>query len=491
MERNIRILYIITICAIVVFLAMQVYWVYTRYESSLARYEEALAGRIQASVREYDDIRHILASRFKDDEMFSSSLRLSKKIKGDTISTRIMATVNTYTIKAQDLLGLPRDATLSPEQQTEVARILMDMSMEPSDSVVFDASSAPGEDEVVRASRLYQAGLKVPFTLEGIDSILVRNGISASCRLVVSDSMMWHSDTLRTSRLAGEDFTLIVPYSPLEGNAVEVRCPVTVFDVLPAMSGMLVLAVMLTVLLVTCLVWQFSTILRLNRLDTMRNSFVISMIHELKRPVSTLKMCVSGIADDRMMSDPEVRAELIGETRIALDNLAAYFSRLRDITFNDSTQIPLNLTSFDIAALFGEIAANASVPSDKSVEIRNLAPSGTIVRADRMHLVNIVGNLVENSIKYSGSSVAITLDASVTERGAVIEVRDNGNGISEADRKRVFDRFFRSKDATEGGQPGMGLGLAYVRLLVTAHGGTVRADDADGCGTCIIITLPQ
>lgn len=490
MERRIRTLYIITICAIVAFLAMQVYWVYTRYESSLARYESALAGRIQASVREYDDIRHTLASRFKDDELLSSSFRLSK-IMGDTVSTRIMATVNTYTLKAQDLLGLPRDAKLTPEQQTEVARRLLEMSVEPSDSVVFDASSAPGEDEALRASKLYQAGLKVPFTLEGIDSILVRNGIRADCRLVTIDSMVWHSDTLRTSRLGGEDFTLTVPYSAFEGKAVAVTCPVTVFDVLPAMSGMLVLAVLLTVLLVTCLVWQFSTILRLNRLDTMRNSFVISMIHELKRPVSTLKMCVSGIADDRMMSDPEVRSELIGETRSALDNLAAYFSRLRDITFNDSTQIPLNITSFDISALFGEIAVNASVPSGKSAEIRNLAPSGTIIRADRMHLANIVGNLVENSIKYSGPSVSVTLDARVAEGKAVIEVRDNGNGIAEADRERVFDRFFRSNDATESGQPGMGLGLAYVRLLVTAHGGTVRADDADGCGTCIIITLPQ
>lgn len=108
-----------------------------------------------------------------------------------------------------------------------------------------------------------------------------------------------------------------------------------------------------------------------------------------------------------------------------------------------------------------------------------------------MHLANIVGNLVENSIKYSGPSVSVTLDARVAEGKAVIEVRDNGNGIAEADRERVFDRFFRSNDATESGQPGMGLGLAYVRLLVTAHGGTVRADDADGCGTCIIITLPQ
>lgn len=106
------------------------------------------------------------------------------------------------------------------------------------------------------------------------------------------------------------------------------------------MGWTLALAVVLSLFLIHCLLWQIKTIVKLTRLDKMRNSFITTMIHELKRPISTLKMCVSGIDNDKLMEDNQLRHELTGEIRMALDNLSAYFSKLRDITFNNVEQIP-------------------------------------------------------------------------------------------------------------------------------------------------------
>ena len=214
------------------------------------------------------------------------------------------------------------------------------------------------------------------------------------------------------------------------------------------------------------------------------------MIHELKRPISTLKMCVSGLDNERMMEDKAVKKELLEETRNSLDNLGAYFSKLRDITFNNVEQIPLNIRNINLHDLFDAVDGTVLRPSGKIVTVcNNIAPE-LIVSADRSHLYNILVNLVENAVKYSGPQVDISAEASRKEGFIELKIRDNGNGIPSADLKHIFKRFYRGK-ALAGEQPGMGLGLAYVKLLVEAHGGEIYVESVLGAGTCFNIQLPQ
>ena len=252
----------------------------------------------------------------------------------------------------------------------------------------------------------------------------------------------------------------------------------------------LIISLLVSVLLIVCLALQFSTVLKLSRLDRMRNSFITTMIHELKRPISTLKMCVSGLDNERMMGDTQVRKEILAETRNALDNLSSYFSKLRDITFNNVEQIPLNIQSVNLHDLFEAVASAIVPPADKKVTVSNGIDRELVVSADRSHLYNIMNNLVENAVKYSGVSVEINALASEREGFVVLMVSDNGNGIPSGDIKHIFKRFYRGK-ASAGEQPGMGLGLAYVKLLVEAHGGGISVESIEGRGTCFTITLPQ
>ena len=99
-------------------------------------------------------------------------------------------------------------------------------------------------------------------------------------------------------------------------------------------------------------------------------------------------------------------------------------------------------------------------------------------------------NLVENAMKYSGQEVRISAGASEKDGFVKLKINDDGNGIPAADLKHIFRRFYRGK-ASAGDQPGMGLGLAYVKLLVDAHGGDIYVESSEGIGTCFTITLPQ
>lgn len=131
-----------------------------------------------------------------------------------------------------------------------------------------------------------------------------------------------------------------------------------------------------------------------------------------------------------------------------------------------------------------------SHPAEKSIYIKNNIDKTFEILADKTHLYNILNNLVENAVKYSGSSVEIIVSAKHNNGVVELNISDTGIGISSGDLKHIFKRFYRGKTSS-GGQPGMGLGLAYVKLLVEAHGGDISVESSEGEGSCFTIKLPQ
>ncbi len=490
MDKKIKTLYILSIVAILAFLGMQAYWLYGRYEYSLNEYENRTGLLVAEALKEYDKARAHGSATEGDTVMVQSRFQMSHGV--DSIGKQVRTvTVRTNVINGRKLLGIAENRKLTPEEMKRLEEMVMD-SLEMVDAKVasVDASSAPSDAVAWNAMKNFESENQSPFTAEGIDSILRKHDIIADISLMLQDNVAWEPVTERHSSVFSPRLKITTPYSELERKAVVIECPIPSSEVLREMGWTLVMAVVLSLFLILCLLWQIKTIAKLTRLDKMRNSFITTMIHELKRPISTLKICVSGIDNDKLMEDARLRHELTGETRVALDNLSAYFSKLRDITFNNVEQIPLNITTFNLHGLVGCIIKSIPLPSNKKVDCTNMVPEDIEVSADRSHLMNVLTNLIENAIKYSGNEVTIEVDAGATTDGIHIFVKDNGNGISGADKNRIFDRFYRGK-ASMADIPGMGLGLAYVRLLVGAHGGKITVESEEGDGSTFNITLPQ
>lgn len=500
MEKRIKTLYIVTIIVIIAFLGMQIYWLYGRYEFSLIEYERCLGSTVIECVDKYaairdkspTDYRRSKITKPKNDSIINiPTFEIQHRGQyGDSIQISRKSTIKTYIFSAQELLGLEPGAKLTEEQQNKAAELAEHQLTNPADSAVFDASGAKDETEAWIATKNVSLERKDPFTIEGMDTVLRNTGISARISISRVDSTVWQTKSIIHNFTLFPELTMTVPYSQLEGRIVTIICPVNPLEVLPDMWQTLLISLVISVLLIVCLILQFSTVLKLSRLDRMRNSFITTMIHELKRPISTLKMCVSGLDNERMVEDRAVRKELLTETRNALGNLSAYFSKLRDITFNNVEQIPLNIQSVNMHELFETVAGATVLPSGKNVVINNEIAAGTIVSADRAHLYNILNNLVENAVKYSGPEVVINASAATKEGFVELTVSDNGHGIAPGDLKHIFRRFYRGK-ASAGEQPGMGLGLAYVKLLVDAHDGDISVESTEGCGTSFTIKLPQ
>ena len=108
-----------------------------------------------------------------------------------------------------------------------------------------------------------------------------------------------------------------------------------------------------------------------------------------------------------------------------------------------------------------------------------------------MHVSNIISNLIENAVKYSGKSVHIVVDCLLQDHQLMIRVSDDGIGIPVSEQNRVFDKFYRGSNLPDRSLPGIGLGLSYVKLLVEAHHGSISLNSQAGKGPTVELIIPQ
>lgn len=488
MERRIKLLYIITIIVMCASLGMQLYWMYGRYATALNDYESRLAATVVATVdsckrcrgRAYDSSKSGESQRV----MTFPSYKLESTPNDKGKSTRRVG-IFVYKLNLDQL----KDGEIYMLKKRVVEEAVTN-SKNIVDSVYYDASGAVDDNEAWNAAHSVYIERNHPLDVATVDSALIREGVDAEIAMRKLPGTVWKNSVKFGGSKLRPLLRVEVPVSQLEGKVVVVTCRISAFAILPQIWTTIMCSLIVFVLLAICLAFQIATVRKLTRIDRMRESFVSTMIHELKRPVSTLKMCVSCLENDKMTQSNEERGELLAETRSALDNLSAYFSKLRDITFNDSEQIPLNLQSVHLCSFMDSLIATTILPTGKVVEIVNETDAAVVLHADRSHLQNIMNNLVENALKYSGQNVRIVLRG--VDRGdhVEIEVIDNGNGISERDIPQVFNRFYRG-EAAFSSLPGMGLGLAYIKLLVEAHGGSATVVSRVGEGSRFIITFPK
>lgn len=348
-------------------------------------------------------------------------------------------------------------------------------------------------DEVMNASLRYTKFVDRPFDLQALDSLFISHHIHATdLQLVKLDSFLCKGTYVVEQSCMRYRMKFVYPYNPFVRDAVTGYIDLPTNPLLKEMGWQLVGSLVLILLLIFCLIYQIRTILKQYKLDELRKGFVNTMIHELKRPVQTLKMCVAFLNNKRMRKDEQMMDEVVKDSMFELDNLSAYLVKVREMTRADDEQTPLSVRSFNLSETLEKLLRLTVIPADKHVRFETrLTPDPLWITADPVHLTNSISNLVENAIKYSGNEVCIRISASLAEGKLVIQVADNGFGISSQDQLYIFDKFYRSEQMVGRGLPGIGLGLSYVKLMVEAHGGTVDVESILGKGSVFTLEIPQ
>jgi signal transduction histidine kinase len=223
-------------------------------------------------------------------------------------------------------------------------------------------------------------------------------------------------------------------------------------------------------------------------LAAVQSEFVSAVSHEMKTPLSLIKLASDTLAN-RRYADPNAIADygkLMGveaqHLARLIDNVLCY-ARITDPALNYDTEV------LDVAELVQE-SVDRFRPQLAALEFDvrlNLPVDAPAIRGDHLMLSQVLDNLIDNAEKHSASGKYLAVTVRPGERTVDIEVADHGEGIPSEDLRKVFDKFYRRKGAKS---RGAGLGLAIVRRIVEDHRGTVRMHSTPGQGTSVVITLP-
>lgn len=217
----------------------------------------------------------------------------------------------------------------------------------------------------------------------------------------------------------------------------------------------------------------------LERAVRAQRELVADASHELRTPLTSLRTNVEVLALPNGLSASD-RRRLLSDVTDQLDELGVLVGNLADLA-RDEEPAPMG-GDVNLDELVAECLARAG--SGPSAPAWEAALEPCVVRGDPERLRSAVANLLDNAAKWSPPGAVVGVSA----RDGEVTVRDHGPGIAEADRERVFDRFYRAPEAR--GMRGSGLGLAIVRQVAEAHGGNARAEPAPGGGALLRLTLP-
>jgi signal transduction histidine kinase len=226
--------------------------------------------------------------------------------------------------------------------------------------------------------------------------------------------------------------------------------------------------------------------------EAQRRQLVADIAHELRTPISVLRMDLEGIEDGVVQPSPAVLASLQEEVGL----LSRLVDDLRLLSLTDAGQLALTPGPVAPAAAVERVATlSAARARQRGIELRTeLAPGLPAAWADEQRLVQILGNLIENALRYTPQGGIVTLGARAGSDGGrrvvIFEVRDTGPGIPPEELERIFDRFYRADRARARETGGSGLGLAIVRGLAEAMGGRVWAESPPGQGARFFVALP-
>jgi signal transduction histidine kinase len=229
-------------------------------------------------------------------------------------------------------------------------------------------------------------------------------------------------------------------------------------------------------------------VVRLARTEDARRNLLAAVSHDLRTPITSLRLLVEALDDEVVDSDE--RAAYLGRLRTHVQALGALIDDLFELSRLESGELRWTTERLALGELVTETVDALQPNGDGGARLVAEVPGDLPVRAAPEQIQRVLFNLIQNAMRHTPDDGSVTVRAEVAGGAVAVEVVDTGEGIAAADRERVFDAFFQGGERSARGEAGAGLGLAISRAIVEAHGGLIALVPSQ-TGTCVRFTLPS
>ncbi len=236
----------------------------------------------------------------------------------------------------------------------------------------------------------------------------------------------------------------------------------------------------------------YNNLLKQRRLADMKNEFISNITHELKTPIATVGVAIEALKNFNAIQDPLRTKEYLDISSNELQRLNLLVDKVLKLSMFEKKEVELKFETFNLKEIIDEVVSSLKLQLEKHGAAVSVKHTGDLnLRGDRLHLLSVVFNLLDNSIKYSKDEPSIQIDMVGNDEMIVLNITDNGIGIAPEYKNKVFEKFFRIAHGDTHNAKGYGLGLSYVAQVIEKHKGTINIESQPGTGTKFTIILPK
>ena len=239
------------------------------------------------------------------------------------------------------------------------------------------------------------------------------------------------------------------------------------------------------------LAYVMRSVIKSKELVRIRRELMNNLTHELKTPISTIGLASEALGDSDLQLNEEQKNYYISMIRGENKRLGVLVEKVLQASLSDSKSLKLYPVEINIHDVIKDVVRNVAMQVRKQggkVELSLKAPN-PIIYADKIHITNVIFNLLDNAIKYSPDGAQIKIISEQTEDGVELLVKDNGVGIPKEYIGKVFERLFRVPTGNVHDVKGFGLGLSYVKTVIERHGGHIYVESEADKGSTFVLKL--
>lgn len=482
MDKKLNISRWLMYASVLVLVLFQAYWLRKVYEGSYRSLQREIAVVLREAIVK-DQFQLIANSNglpaFRTDTLQVNGKRVEVMVLNDSLPGK-MPSENGNTIRitsdsvrfefhvkeprdsAQKIPAPPRFMTYSPEEEHEIkSRLVVTLLV---NKALYDSGGVNARYQ----KNLDDADLPSSFT---ITKAAQPQGANAWQRRMESN---WRGRGGMNMMMADFDF----------GNPFA--------HIMRKMYGQILIALFMTGMVILALRFMFKSLKEQHKMAALKNDFISNMTHELKTPVATVSVAIEALKNFSVMDNPARTREYLDISTAELNRLSMLIDKVLRINMFEADKMEFDSTPISLNNLTQEVLQAQQLQATQTGATITWTNPGepVMVKGDKMHLMSVLYNLLDNAMKYRSAHPEIEVTLSKEGTDATLKVKDNGPGIAAEYRTKVFEKFFRVPTGDRHDVKGYGLGLSYVHEVVQKHGGSIKVESEPGKGCTFIVKLP-
>ena len=329
---------------------------------------------------------------------------------------------------------------------------------------------------------LVNRGIDLPYkygvTHGSTDEVLIKNTADEADLDFIRNSDL--SANLFPMDLDQKDYELAI-YFPRQKNYLMKQALVPLTS-----SGILMLVI------IGCFAYAIMVILRQKKISEIKNDFINNMTHEFKTPIATVSLATEALQDDDLKQNANLVDRYVQVIKEENRRLGMQVEKVLQIATLDKKDVKLKFENTDVHDIIQKALGNIRIMVEKREGHigSQLLAGNPVLEADKVHLTNLIYNLLDNANKYSPEAPEIHIRTENISTGVIIKISDQGIGMTKEAAEKIFDKFYRVSTGNVHDVKGFGLGLAYVKSVIDMHQGTISVKSELGKGSTFKVYLP-